>query len=72
MERTKYNKSDLAAKKILNLDDLAFLTGKSKKTLYRKMDEIPHYIGGNGYAFLWDEIEAWLCQVKCEPTTITP
>ena len=60
----------LGAKRVLTLDDLSLLTGKSKKTLYRKMNEIPHYYGGNGLAFKREEIESWLCQVKCKPVSI--
>lgn len=60
----------LAAKQVLDIKDVALLLGKSVKTVRNRLDEIPHYYGGNGLAFRRSEIEEWMCQVKCTPQTI--
>ena len=60
----------LAAKQVLSINDVALLLGKSVKTVRNRLDEIPHYYGGNGLAFKRSEIEAWMCQVKCTPISI--
>ena len=60
----------LAAKNVLSIKEAALLIGKSEKTIRNKLDQIPHYYGGNGLVFKRDELEAWQCQVKCTPIQI--
>jgi excisionase family DNA binding protein len=52
----------LAAKNVLVLDDVALLTGYSKKYLRLLIAkrEIPHYRRGNRLYFNRDEIEDWM------------
>ena len=52
----------LAAKNVLVLDDVALLTGYSKKYLRLLIAkrEIPHYRRGNRLYFSRDEIEDWM------------
>ena len=57
----------LGAKSVLSVKDLAFLLGKSEKTVRNTISEIPHYRNGHGIWFKREEIEAWQCQVKCTP-----
>lgn len=56
----------LAAKRVLTVNDVALLLGKSRKTIYNMLDELPHYRNAHGIYFKKDEIEAWQCQVKHE------
>ena len=55
----------LAAKKVLNIDDVAALTGISKSHLYKmsRRKEIPYY-KPNGKLVYFDraEVEAWMKQ----------
>lgn len=59
------NYSLLAAKKVLNIDDVSLLTGLSKSHLYKLTcrKEIPYY-RPNGKQIYFDrvEIEAWMKQ----------
>ena len=57
----------LAAKNVLNVNDVALLLGRSPKTIRNNINEIPHYRNGSGIWFKREEIEAWQCQVKCTP-----
>ena len=57
----------LAAKNVLTVDDLALLLGKSPKTIRNQADEFPHYKNGKNVYFRKDEIEDFLCRVKCTP-----
>lgn len=59
----------LAAKSVLNIEDLALLLGCSPKTIRNRLSEIPHYKNGFRTWFRREEIEAWQCQVKCTPIT---
>lgn len=54
----------LAAKNVLNLNDVAYLTGFSKNTIYMYTchKQIPHYKQGNTLFFDRKEIEDWLKQ----------
>lgn len=61
----------LAAKNVLTVDDLALLIGRSPKTIRNQIDEFPHYKNGKSVYFRKDEIESYLCQVKCNPISIT-
>lgn len=54
----------LGAKNVLSVNDVAFLLGKSPKTVRNMVDEIPHYRNGHGIWFKRSEVEAWQCQVK--------
>lgn len=51
----------LAAKNVLNIDDVADLTGLSKARIYTLCSkrEIPHYKQGKAY-FKRDEVERWM------------
>lgn len=60
----------LGAKSVLTVRDLATLLGKSEKTVYNNLPNIPHYRNGHGVWFRRDEIEAWQCQVKCTPVAM--
>lgn len=60
----------LSAKNVLSVDDLALLLGKSPKTIYNTIDELPHYKNGKNVWFRREEIEEWQCQVKHTPITI--
>lgn len=51
----------LAAKSVFSVKDLAFYLGLSPKTIYNRINSIPHYKGQAGIHFKKDEIEAWLC-----------
>lgn len=53
----------LGAKNVLNVNDVALLLGKSRKTIYNMLDELPHYRNAHGIYFKKNEIEAWQCQV---------
>lgn len=50
----------LAAKNVLNVDDVALLTGKSSKTIRNNIKTIPHYRNRFGTWFKRDDIERWL------------
>lgn len=55
----------LAAKNVLNLDDVAFLTGLSKSHIYKLTysHQIPHYKPNGKYVYFdRKEIEDWLKQ----------
>lgn len=60
----------ILSKNILNVHEAAVLMGRSEKTVRNRIDEIPHYYGPLGVMFKRDELEAWLCQVKCTPQTV--
>ena len=49
---------------IFGMDTLAELTTYSKSTLYKKIDEIPHYRRGGKLIFDRDEINIWLRENK--------
>ena len=59
----------LGAKTVLSVQDVAFLLGKSEKTVRNNISEIPHYRNGHGIWFKRDENEAWQCQVRCTPVS---
>lgn len=50
----------LGAKNVLTLKDAALLTGRSEKTIRRRLGEIPHHNGPMGIVFKRDELENWL------------
>lgn len=56
----------LAAKNVLVLDDVALLTGYSKKYLRLLIArrEIPHYRRGNRIYFSRDEIDEWMLEQR--------
>ena len=56
----------LAAKNVLVLDDVALLTGYSKKYLRLLIArrEIPHYRRGNRLYFSRDEIDEWMLEQR--------
>lgn len=60
----------LAAKNVLSVKDVALLIGRSEKTIRNRLDEIPHYYGPMGVTFKRDELEKWMCEVKCSPVQI--
>ena len=60
----------LGAKNVLSVREAALLLGRSEKTIRNRINEIPHYFGGTGLVFKREELEAWQCQVKCEPITL--
>ena len=60
----------IGAKNVLSLKEAAMLIGRSEKTLRNNLEKYPHYYGGAGLVFRRDELEAWMCQVKCKPQTI--
>ena len=60
----------LASKNVLSLKEAAQLMGKSEKTIRNRLNEIPHYYGPFGVRFKRDELESWMCQVKCKPANI--
>ena len=60
----------LAAKNVLSVKEAALLLGRSEKTIRNRIDEIPHYYGPMGITFRRQELEDWMCQVKCSPITI--
>lgn len=60
----------LGAKRVLSIKEAAMLMGRSEKTIRNRLSEIPHYYGPFGVFFKRNELESWLCQVKCTPTTI--
>ena len=51
----------LGAKNVLSLKDAALLTGRSEKTIRRRLNEIPHHNGPLGIVFLRNELERWMC-----------
>ena len=57
----------LGAKTVLSVQDVAFLLGKSEKTVRNNISEIPHYRNGHGIWFRREDVEAWQCQVRCTP-----
>ena len=57
----------LAAKDVFSVDDLALYMGRSRKTIYNIVDEIPHYSNGRGIWFKREEVNAYLCRVKHTP-----
>lgn len=70
---TKVTPEEIAlilSKNILNVHEAAVLMGRSEKTIRNRISEIPHYYGPFGVFFKRTELESWLCQVKCTPTTI--
>ena len=56
----------LAAKNVLELDDVVMLTGYSKKYLRLLISkrEIPHYRRGNRLYFDRDEVEGWMKETR--------
>lgn len=60
----------LAAKNVLNVNEVALLIGRSPKTIRNRMDEIPHYTGPEGIRFIRSEIEEWMCAVQHTPIAI--
>lgn len=60
----------LAAKNVLSVKEAAMLLGRSEKTIRNRLDEIPHYYGPMGVTFRRQELEDWMCQVKCTPINI--
>lgn len=56
----------LAAKNVLVLDDVALLTGYSKKYLRLLIArrELPHYRRGNRLYFDRDEVEEWMKETR--------
>ena len=60
----------LAAKNVLSVKEAALLLGRSEKTIRNRLDEIPHYYGPLGVTFKREELESWMCQVKCRPVNI--
>lgn len=65
------NYARLAAKNVFTVKDLALYLDRSEKTIYNRIDEIPHYRNCDGtITFRREEIEAWQCQVKCTPISI--
>ena len=59
----------LAAKNVLTVQDVALLLGKSPKTIYNMVDELPHYRNGHGIWFKKQEIEDWQCQIQHKALT---
>lgn len=57
-------------KEVLSVRELALYLGKSEKTIYNCLDDIPHYKNGVRVSFRKSEINDWLCQVKHTPITI--
>lgn len=57
----------IGAKNVLTVEEVALYLGKSRKTIYNILDELPHYKNGRGVYFRKSEIEDWCCQVKCTP-----
>lgn len=64
------NLSRLSAKRILNISEAAVILGRSEKTVRNRLRDIPHYYGPLGPMFKREELEAWMCEVKCLPTMI--
>lgn len=63
--------TQLAAKNVLTLEDVAVLTGLSKSHLYKLTcyKKIPHYKpNGKNVYFDRKEIEEWMCQGKVVST----
>lgn len=60
----------LAAKNVLSVKDAALLMGRSEKTVRNRLDEIPHYYGPMGVTFKREELETWMCKVKCDPVQV--
>ena len=60
----------LAVKNVLSVKEAALLMGRSEKTIRNRLDEIPHYYGPMGVVFRKDELEAYMCQVKCNPVKL--
>lgn len=60
----------MAYKNVLNIHEAAELLCRSEKTIRNRLHDIPHYYGGVGLVFRRDELEAWMCQVKCKPLSI--
>lgn len=58
----------IGAKNVLTVEEVALYLGKSRKTIYNILDELPHYKNGRGVYFRKSEIEDWCCQVKCTPS----
>lgn len=58
------------SKEVLSVREAALFLGKSEKTIRNRLDEIPHYRGGNGIVFKREELIAWQCQVRCEPISL--
>lgn len=52
----------LAAKEVLTLDEVCFLTGLAKSTVYKLTANkaIPHYTNGKHLYFKKSEVEQWL------------
>lgn len=60
----------LSVKNVLSLKEAALLMGRCEKTIRNRLDEIPHYYGPMGVVFRKDELEAYMCQVKCTPVKL--
>lgn len=60
----------LAAKNVFSVSDLALYLGKSEKTIYNTLNDIPHYTNGNKVWFRRSEIEDWQCQVQHTPVIL--
>ena len=58
--------TSIAAKNVLNIDDVAYLTGFKKATLYSmtSRNEIPHSKKGGKLFFAKGEIEQWLMEER--------
>ena len=52
---------------LLTVKEAAAVLGRSEKTIRNRLNEIPHYNGPLGVCFKRDELESWMCQVKCTP-----
>lgn len=62
----------ISAKNVLSVNEVALLTGRSPKTIYNRIREIPHYNGPFGIKFLRSEVEQWMCRTECPPTHRSP
>lgn len=58
------------SKTILNVREAALLMGRCEKTIRNRINEIPHYYGPLGVVFKREELENWLCPVKCTPQAL--
>ena len=60
----------IQTKNYLNVQEAAAFLGRSEKTVRNRINEIPHYYGPLGPMFKREELEAWLCPVKCIPQAL--
>ena len=60
----------LSVKNVLSIKEAALLMGRCEKTIRNRLDEIPHYYGPMGVVFRKDELESYMCQVKCNPVKL--